>query len=1171
MYTFEITIENAGNVPADNVRIEDILPAGFVYVEGSIGTQRKRFNDPSGSECGLVEYRYVGVEEELRLTYTLMAPSDMDPGEYCNEAKAEGLGQDKNRVMSNTAKCCTILRRDLSGCCIDIEHWARGFYYIPDLPMAFVDPYFVTEDAMFTVYSSMDFLKRINFGDDSMAEFIRRRLENYSLSTVEEFYLRSKQGLTLGDGSIYLSYGGSYPENGKDGWRDKKVNRTMTTSQVAYELLALNSVLSVNDDKTKNDKLRIILNRKLAFIIESVEDKLIHKWELKKKRVVSGDKEGTFFDLASLYLASVELSNSGVETATELRTLLKNLLKNREAGFDKENVDGELIYVLAMMNNGEEKQAAEKMKRFETMVRNGDIELKTIYSFSMAVYVDFRVGGSYHDELFKELVKKFYTTETGIFSEPQPDFTHRLNLKDLGALILAFESRLPDSKHFFATAFYRMIEETGLFLTKKNLLVENPPLNLLKNYHFGEDLLPMLSFIKGEKSIASVFTHQAVVYSPNLKPQGTDMFPFRFSKILSPSYETDCSKITEMSYLLQHLGNELQKDSERMNREKGRSLGRTGRNYVDSLMKSGSGLENGKLLFIPLDHVALKGPRDKNFNLEPLERGQSFSTETFVNYLIAEKFYISGKGEKSEPLSVMMDRQLRLLDQLESLETIPARFTLLFDSNNEVERMVTSREPVSKLTLAKIFFLSGNETTKRKLASRGRGAFKPEDILFFKLFPDVKEFFMEEMRDLVSRKQLGLTKNSAKLISSRLLNDRESLDPDFLVKLWDDDIALPLTERTDSLKGGVVHHYNATQLMLYIYSGINDQIGFNFDRTLGFFTYLVENEWGIRGDIGTVSLPAAEYWVIKQDPRENPEPGDHISFRVRIENRCPLSLARGKDLPSLFIKTLSDPNLPYSGTEDTPGLEVINEYFWKYNDLNEGSVLEFTYQSVIPENYIFDYFKSTINARGFTSQIDNMPESEGGNFCEDTDTAEGWRIIPTELIKGIVFEDRNANSRRDGGERGIPGILFRDTRGKIYQSDTEGQFIIPSGDDIIGVQINLDSVPSDFLLSSAATFRLNRYSDTTPLFGLIPCTYIQGFVYSDVNLNGYYDKEDKKVGNVVLKAGRKEIITSGEGDFRFKNIPIIWEKSIRIKPVQPYLGGDYKNLKILIRDEKPEN
>ncbi len=178
---------------------------------------------------------------------------------------------------------------------------------------------------------------------------------------------------------------------------------------------------------------------------------------------------------------------------------------------------------------------------------------------------------------------------------------------------------------------------------------------------------------------------------------------------------------------------------------------------------------------------------------------------------------------------------------------------------------------------------------------------------------------------------------------------------------------------TDSIGTGIIHHYDSVQLMLYLYSKLGWERDFRFDRTLGFLAYLTESEWGVNWNSDNVPLPSEGYWLIKQDPRERPEPGDRVSFRVRVENRCPLSLARGRDIPSLLIKSVPGTDLMYSGTEAVPGLEVLNDYLWKYNDFNEGDRLEFTYQAQIPDRYRSgDYYQSTIYARGFSGYLKDL-------------------------------------------------------------------------------------------------------------------------------------------------------------------------------------------------------
>jgi hypothetical protein len=68
-----------------------------------------------------------------------------------------------------------------------------------------------------------------------------------------------------------------------------------------------------------------------------------------------------------------------------------------------------------------------------------------------------------------------------------------------------------------------------------------------------------------------------------------------------------------------------------------------------------------------------------------------------------------------------------------------------------------------------------------------------------------------------------------------------------------------------------------------------------------------------------------------------------------------------------------------------------------------------------------------------------------------------------------------------------------------------------------------------------------------------------------------FDENEIKAGNVVLEAGRKTVLTTGEGRFTLKNLPLIWEDDIRIGREQPYLDKSIKNLKIMIQARQAED
>ena len=223
------------------------------------------------------------------------------------------------------------------------------------------------------------------------------------------------------------------------------------------------------------------------------------------------------------------------------------------------------------------------------------------------MYTDFAVGGTISKTLFAEMKSKFYLGDIGLFAEPQADFKHKIDLESLAPLILAFESQMPTEKDLFATTLYRTIEETGLFLKKTNLQVQRPPLNLIKNYPFTQEMLPLLTFIKSYDDMAPIFSETAMVQSPHTALASENLLPVTYTKVYAPQYETDTAQIGLLSFSLQHLAKDLDASAERVLREQGRSLDHSGKKYVRLLLASRAGLDWQGNIFLSTSTLAVKG------------------------------------------------------------------------------------------------------------------------------------------------------------------------------------------------------------------------------------------------------------------------------------------------------------------------------------------------------------------------------------------------------------------------------------------------------------------------------------------------------------------------------------------------------------------------------------
>jgi len=1210
LFKFEIQIINTGETDLANVMVEDFLPERFSYVPGSSSLSGKKIADPQLGNPLVWQIGDVALGSSFTLVYTAVADADIDPGRYCNKARASAVVKgDVKTVTTASVQCCTVVTREPgANCCLNARAGLMAPFHWPEGPLSFIEPYFHTESAMFTVYASLNLWKDDPLEKESMPLFIKERLQNYARSTVEEFYLGSRLGLTLPDGTLWLSYGGAYPEQDDKNKQEKRwlrhlVQETMTSSQVGFELLALNETLKIEKREDVGQKIRSIINMKLDFLSSFIDD-LPHGWQIiekKKEKAGEGeiaepvtdvrkaikenikklDDKATLFDNAALYLSMVELNKNGFNAAAGLEEKLGKLLKpidNKE--FDPANLREEFIFTLALLQAGQSEQAKAKVQEFEKILAAKKREetrrevLDNLNDYALAAAVDYKAGGTQYNKIKDRMKEKYYMKDSGILADVQPDFTFKLTLQGIASLVLSFDAREPKEQEQNAAILYRIFDEVGLFLKKRNLNMGNPLYSLLKNYPFSKPLLPILSFTRAKQSIAPVFSRDAVVHSTQVRPLGENLIPRTFSKILSPGYETGASRIAALSFALQYYGGVLAADNERVVKEEGRSFRQTGKEYVDALLKSGAGIlsHDGNTL-LAFDNIAVKGPKQGEFSMEPLNSGTRFSTETLANYLLAEKLYVHGDGRYAETVRNLMTYQARIVAKFQETGYVPEKFDIHIDRETDRITLIPSKEPASKMTVAKFFHLFPAEKDRLFLGPRletAVGLIAPEDLIFLDAVPELIPYFKKEIKELVDAKDSKVSLGAADVIGRRMLKDkadkiRESEEN--LARHWDRDAVFPKSDRIENIEKGLIYHHEPQQFILFLLA-VKDTDDFRFKRTLNFFTYLLENEWGVENndDRKFVTLPSQEYQVFKEDPREEAEPGDILTFKVNVANVCPQGFGAARDIPALYLKSLFTPPLLYAGSQVVDGLDILGDFQWRYGGLVEGAVLDYTYQAFVPYDFNYDFIDGTIYADGRQGFQDFGPETGAGDRCQDTEAMQRLRITPYTVIQGLVYEDRNVNGVKDVGEPGIPNILIKDTRGRILRNDAEGRFSVLAGNEHEGVQVELKSIPPNFLLTENPTRLVNRHYVGEIYFGLIPCKTVAGFVYIDENGNGEYDANEVRPSAVTLSARDKQVVTSKDGQFIFRNLPEMWQEWIKISETQLFYKEDVKKIKIHINN-----
>ncbi len=146
---------------------------------------------------------------------------------------------------------------------------------------------------------------------------------------------------------------------------------------------------------------------------------------------------------------------------------------------------------------------------------------------------------------------------------------------------------------------------------------------------------------------------------------------------------------------------------------------------------------------------------------------------------------------------------------------------------------------------------------------------------------------------------------------------------------------------------------------------------------------------------------------------------------------------------------------------------------------------------------------------------------------------------PTGIVHGVVFQDKNANNKRDPGEKGLANITVQVgkttavTNGQgEYQAKVKAKKVLAA--------IDMSTLPEGHILSSKATsqVKINQHQPQRVDFALSTHSGIYGVVYFDQNANGQLDQADTFVPKVKVKLdGGKEIIVSDHaGTYFFSNI-----------------------------------
>lgn len=140
-----------------------------------------------------------------------------------------------------------------------------------------------------------------------------------------------------------------------------------------------------------------------------------------------------------------------------------------------------------------------------------------------------------------------------------------------------------------------------------------------------------------------------------------------------------------------------------------------------------------------------------------------------------------------------------------------------------------------------------------------------------------------------------------------------------------------------------------------------------------------------------------------------------------------------------------------------------------------------------------------------------------------TGQATDERVADATRIEGVVFEDLNADGRRDSGERGLPGIVVSD-QVQVVTTDDEGRFVM----DARGYGLVFVSQPDGYRVNGPFW----RAADGAGVaFGLVPIPIVSSFTFvhaSDTHISEASVARVRRMREMVDSLAPDFLILSGD-------------------------------------------
>ncbi len=811
-----------------------------------------------------------------------------------------------------------------------------------------MDPYFRTEDALFASFAALHLWHSGKYPQRRMAE----RLKNYALFNLEELLFHSGFGLTIGDNLLWMPYAGAYISRSERGWKVENLDRKITPSQMAFQLLALNEALAEIADPSAREGMRKVIEKQLNWLAD--QGKIPSHWTITEGGSILPSKErASRTQRAVLYYSLSRLAGQGYGKA---KTMLPALRKGLKIGkFKAKDLEGEIFLALTLLEEGNYPMAKEKILRIKEALEKGKAKMNSVEDLALAYFVASHLSEPVAGEFLRSILKN-YLKPIGLVALQTSNFQYELRLRDLAALTMASET---EGSGVLFKAVYKGMDEAGLFFRKDHAWRLKYPAITLYNYLRFPRKSPIIAVMGRTQDLPNVFLSQSEVSLPRGLKSLKMIFPPEFLDVASDSLETSTSRVSLYALYLANMGRKLVERRD-VYSETGRQLIYLARSYIRTLEKIAPGLEEGERLIVPGESLSIKGRIESPWRLEPLEEDYSYSTDTLASYLLARKALGMGVEEKLYAL---------LIEKFREIGYIPEKVVILKRGEGQYE-ILPSPEKAGKMTVAKFYLVFG-EDFLLDLLPKSQGGISPEDLLLLSASPKLLPYFEGELRALLGSRKMDLKWAAARAIAARLLGEESEGYAEEAQKFYRRDLGIPIEEH-ETRPQGIIYRTDLGGIALYL-EAMSAYQGITFD----FLDHFLQSGWEVLYREGQnsriLSLPPRNIVIIKGAKKLVAEPGDLLTFRVTTRNICPVAYSRAKDLPQLLIEAKFQPGLVYLSSQAKPQLSLLEPFLWKYQYLNQGEILDYSYQALIPGKLQASSIKGSLRAIGYTGYTPFFP------------------------------------------------------------------------------------------------------------------------------------------------------------------------------------------------------